>query len=114
MPQITTREPERQQIEEAREFLEMMRCAYSEIWRRRFMGEPAITPASVLAIFEDCEFHRTRLTCILSKSTRENWDIFVRDKLHVAYEIHQHLDASWRSLYTASIGKIPKYTPQKM
>lgn len=102
-------EADHRTIEDARAFLVMMSRAYSEIWRRRFMGEPPIEPSSVVAIFDDCQFHRRQLEGVIGR------ELHAARRLHPAQrEIYRHLDPAWRSLYLASIGKLPRRPPPRL
>ena len=93
-------------IGEARDFLTMMQHAYHEVWRRRYSGDPEISPKAVMILFADCEHYRREIARITMAA-------FDEGKEPPASEL-QSMDAVWRSLWAAVNGKRPKFVPPQV
>ncbi len=97
-------------IAEADDFLNMMRCAYHEAWRRRFSGDPEISVIAVIVIYEDCQYYRNELARIVCGEYAKG-----RTPSGRLMKINMELDATWRSLYWAVVVRTkPKFVPQKV
>ena len=93
-------------IEEARDFLTMMQRAYHEVWRRRYSGDPEISPKAVMILFADCEHYRREIARLTIAALNHG-------KEPPAPEL-QSMDAVWRSLWAAVNGKRPKFVPPQV
>jgi hypothetical protein len=91
-------ETEHRLIAEADDFLNMMRRAYLETWRRRFSGDPEISVSAVIVIYEDCQYYRTELARIVCREYDKG-----RTSPGRLMKINMELDATWRSLYWAVV-----------
>ncbi|WP_306261347.1 hypothetical protein [Pararhizobium sp. IMCC21322] len=92
------------EIDQAQEFLNMMRNWYYEAWRLDVSDVVRISPDSAIAIYEDCQHHRTAV----SRVGVENEDI---EQLAMCIDLQLELDATWRSLYLASQGIKRRWEP---
>ena len=90
-------------IEEARDFLTMMQHAYHEVWRRRYSGDPEISPKAVMILFADCEHYRREIARIATDALDEGKEPPNAELLF--------MDSTWRSLWAAVNGKRPKFIP---
>jgi len=101
-------ETDRRLIVEAGEFLNMMRRAYHEVWRRRFSGDPEISIIAVGAIYGDCQYYRNELARISCREYDEG-----REPPASIMKNNFELDGTWRSLYcSVALRKKPRFVPQ--
>ncbi|VAW20563.1 hypothetical protein MNBD_ALPHA11-466 [hydrothermal vent metagenome] len=97
-------------IAEADDFLNMMRCAYHEAWRRRFSDDPEISATAVIVIYEDCQYYRNELARIVCGEFDKG-----RIPPERLMKVNLELDATWRSLYWAVVvRKKPHFVPKKV
>ena len=101
-------EADERMLEEAREFLAMLRNAYHEVWRRRYSGDPDISRKAVLLMFDDCQFYRREIARIFIKRMDEGLE-----PLEGQGDL-LFMDADYRSLLSAVMGKRPKYVPPRV
>lgn len=95
-------------VAEAGDFLNMMRCAYHEVWRRRFSGDPEISVIAVMVIYEDCEYYRAQMARLACKGYDEG-----RAPTGTLAQCLRELDGTWRSLYwSVTVKTKPNFVPQ--